>query len=408
MRGKALLSKKLAGLVCFLIILPSACTSSTPEQLPIVTPRFTLEAPTPTITSTAVVPTETTTPRPTTIPRNAIGPANLDQVQLLKEYWLIVANAAGVDPYEMDLSAITAGPQGRYLAVGGCSKPLEADLRSGNTYCNGENAQQSTEALPFLLILDTNTETEIGIVPELEPGTTIADLAFTPDGEKLIYAVHPGKFAIWDVGSRQVESVLWEGETSMPRIAVSPDGKWIALKTADQVRVWDTALGETVAEIPGYFRPQFSADSSRMLIYRDGELIFYETGTWTELLRFDIPCDCIYAFSPDFSLFALSERGPLENAPIVIWDISSGDQLQSLDRNEGGTAFLLFSPDGKMLWRAGERGDLTAWGTSDWQLLGAHIGGFMPIFNLRSFQFVDDGRHYFLISDMHFGLYGLP
>lgn len=400
-------SKKLAVLVYLLIILPSACTSPKPEQLPIVTPRFTSEVPTPTITSIAVVQTATTTPGPTTIPRDAIGPANLEQVKLLKEYWLIVAKAAGVDPYEMGLSAIAASSQGRYLAVGGCSKPLEADLRSGNTYCNGENAQ-NTEGLPFLLILDTTTEDVLGMVPGLGVGTTVADLAFTPDGKKLIYAVQPGSFAVWDVVSGQVESVLWEGETSMPRIAVSPDGKWIALKPADQVLVWDTTLGESVAEIPGYFRPQFSADSSRMLTYRDGEFIFYETGTWTELLRFDVPCDCVYAFSPDLTLFALSERAASEDAPIMIWDITTGDQVESLDGNEGLTAFLLFSPDGTMLWRAGERGDLKAWRTSDWELLAEHIGGFMPVFNLRSFQFVDDGRHYFLISDMHFGLYGRP
>jgi WD40 repeat protein len=326
---------------------------------------------------------------------------------LLTESWLTVSNAANVDPYEMDLSAIAASPQGRYFAVAGCSKPLEADLRSGNTYCDGEQAQ-STEGLPFLLILDTMTENVIGMVPEIEAGTTIADLSFTHDGEKLIYAVHPGRFAIWDVGSSQVESILWEGETSMPRIAVSPDGKWIALKPADQVLVWDTALEEFVAELPGYFRPQFSADSTRLLIYRDGQFIFYETGTWTELLRFDVPCDCVYAFSPDLSLFALSERVASENAPIVIWDMATGDQVQSLVGNEGPTVFLLFSPDGKMLWRAAQHGDLQAWRTSDWQLLADHIGGFMPIFNLRDFQFVDDGRHYFLLSDRHFGVYGLP
>lgn len=399
--------KKLAGLVCLLTILPAACTSPTPEQLPIVTPRFTPEIPTPTITSTAVVQTVTATPAPTAIPRDAIGPDNLEQVQLLQEYWLIVATAAGVDPYEMGLSAVAASPQGRYLAVGGCSKPLEADLRSGNTYCNGESAQD-TEGVPFLLILDTTTDNVIGMVPELEAGTTIADLAFMPDGETLIYALHPGGFATWDIVAGEVASVLWEGETSMPRIAVSPDSKWIAVKPTDQVLIWDTALEELVTEIPGYFEPQFSADGGRLLVYRDDEFIFYETGTWVELLRFGLPCDCAYAFSPDFSLFALSERAASENVPIVIWDIATGDQLQSLDGSDGLTAFLLFSPDGKMLWRAGEHGNLKAWSTDDWQLLADHIGGFMPIFNLRSFQIVDDGRHYFLISDMHFGFYGLP
>lgn len=407
MRGNAFLSRKWAATACLLLILTFSCRSRTPQQLPIVTPRFTPEIPTPTITSTAVVQTATATPLPTPIPRDAIGPANLEQVRLLKEFWLIVAEAAGVDPYEMDISAIAASPQGHYLAVGGCSKPLEADLRSGNTYCNGEGAQ-NTEGVPFLLILDTNTEKVIGHLPEIEAGTTIADLAFTPDGERLLYAVHPGRFALWDVASGQVEAVLWEGDTSTPRVAVSPDGKWVALKPAGQVLVWDTALEVFVTEIPDDFRPQFSADSSRMLVYRDQEFVFYETGAWIEALRFAIPCDCVYAFSPDFSLFASAERTPSEDASITIWDIATGAQLQSLAANEGFTAFLLFSPDGQMLWRAGERGDLQAWRSDDWQLVAEQIGGFTPIFHLRQFKIVDNGRYYFLLSDMHFGLYGVP
>lgn len=398
--------KEMAGFFCLLVTL-SSCTSPTPDQLPIVTPPFTPEIPTPTETSTGIVPTATASAPPTPIPRDAISPDNVEQVQLLHEYWQTVANVAGVDPYEMDISAIAASPQGRYLAVGGCSKPLEADLRSGNVYCNGEDSE-GLAGMPFLLILNTETKNVIGTVPENEAGTTIADLAFTDVGEKLIYAVHPGRFAIWDMSSGQIESTLWEGDTSAPRVAASPDGKWIALKTSDRVVVWDTANQEFVAEIPAYFRPEFSTDSSQLLIYSDEKFIVYETGTWTEILSFVIPCDCVYAFSPDFSLVAASEDAPSENADILIWDVATGKQIQSLEGNEGFTAFLLFSPDGKMLWRARERGDLMAWRTNDWQFLAEQIGGITPIFNLHGFQFVDDGRHYLLFSDLHLGLYGLP
>jgi WD40 repeat protein len=172
--------------------------------------------------------------------------------------------------------------------------------------------------------------------------------------------------------------------------------------------IWDIVGEEFVAEIPAYYRPQFSADSSRMSVYRSEEFVFYETGTWTESLSFGIPCDCVYAFSPDFSLLAASEGTPSENAPILIWDVATGEQIRSLEGNEGFTAFLVFGPDGKMLWRARERGDLMAWRSSDWQFLAEQIGGITPIFNLHGFQFVNDGRHYLLFSDLHLGLYGLP
>jgi WD40 repeat protein len=376
--------------------------------LEIITPRATPELPTATATATLIVaaPSATPTPPPTPIPRDAIGPENLQQVKLLHEYWLAVANAVEADPYEMDISAVAASPDGQLIAVGGCSKSLEEDLRSGNLYCDGQDAED-VGGLPFLILLDANAERVIATLPENLSGTTIADLAFTHDGQKLIYAVQPNQIVVWDVTSQTIETILWDRETSAPRITASPDGRWIALKTTDQVEIWDTTNEEFVAEIPAYFRPQFSADSSRILVYGDQEFIIYETGTWSELLRFGRPCDCIYAFSPDLSLMASADRIPAEKAPVLVWDISTGEQMQSLEVTRGFTAFLAFTPDGGMLWRVEQRGDLMAWDTSDWQFLAEHIGGLVPILNLHGFQFVDDGRYYLLYSDLHLGLYGL-
>jgi WD40 repeat protein len=393
-----------AGLVCLFVVLSSSCASQI-QHLPVATPQVTptISTTTPTIVPPSPIPTL----QPTPIPPDNINSKNLKQVRLLHQYWLAVATGAGVDPYEMDISAVASSPDGHLIAVGGCSKPLEADLRSGNVSCDGKNPENAGGA-PFLLILDANTENVIANIPENTAETTIADLAFTPDGKKLIYAIYPSKFVIWNIASNQIESTLWEGENSTPEIAVSPDGKWIALKTTDQVKVWDVANEKFVAELATFFYPQFSADSKQILVHSAQEFVIYETGTWTELLRFGMPCDCIYTVSPNLSLLATSERAPAETSPITIWDTSTGVQLQSLQPDKGITTFLAFTPDGQMLWRASDRGNLTAWDTSEWNFLGENIGGVTPIFNLRSFQFVGDGRHYLISSDLLLALYGLP
>ncbi len=394
---------RLSGLyICFLLVLFSACAPEK-QRLPVTTPRSTPEPP---VTSTLIASSPTATLPPTQIPADAIRPENLKQVRLLHQYWLAVATEASVDPYEMDISAVALSPDGAFLAVGGCSKPLEADLRSGNIFCNGQDSS-SPGGVPFLLILDASTEEVIAVIPENAAETAIADLAFTPDGENLIYAVHPGKFVVWDMNSGEVESTLWDGETSAPDIAISPDGRWIALKPTDQVLIWDTASEEFVAEIPAYFRPQFSADSSRIALYREGEFIVYETGIWNELLRFGMPCDCIYALSPNLTLLATSERTPAERIFITIWDTSTGAQVQTLQASRGVTAFLAFSPDGRMLWRADQRGELVAWNPSERTFLAETIGGITPIFNLQGFKLTSDGRYYLLYSDLLLGLYGL-
>lgn len=391
--------------ICFLVILSSSCTSQM-HRLPVATPQVTPETVTATVTAAAITPQPTATSTFTPTPKDIIRPNNLKQVKLLHFYWLSIATAAGVDPHEMDISAVATSPDGSLIAVGGCSKPLEADLRSGSIYCSGGDSENAG-GVPFLLILDANTENVVEAIPENQADTTIADLAFTPDGKKLIYAVYPGKFVMWDVASEQIESTLWEGETSAPRVAISPNGEWIALKTTDQVEIWDVTSKEFVAELPSFFRPQFSVDNTQVAVYSNREFIVYETGTWTETLRFGMPCDCIYALSPSLSLLATSERES-EGAPILIWDTSSGVQIQSLATSKGFTAFLAFTPDAQMLWRASDRGDLTAWDTSEWNFLTENIGGITPIFNLHGFQFVPDGQGYLLFSDLLLALYGLP
>lgn len=388
---------------CFVLVLLSACTSSM-QRLPVATPRSTPEI-TPTTTFTTPLPT--TTLPPTTIPTKVIHPENLDQVRLLHQYWLAVAAGAGVDSYEMDISAVAASTDGRLLAVGGCSRPLEADLRSGNLFCNSADPE-SPEGAPFLLILDVSTEQVLASIPENETNTVIADLAFTPDGTKLIYAVHPGKFVEWEIDSDQPTSLLWEGETSAPQIAISPDGRWTALKTSDEVLILDTTSREIVAQLPGYFRPQFSMDSTRLAAYHDNQFIVYATDTWTEIVRFGLPCDCVYALSPALTQLATSERTQSESTRINVWDTSTGMPIQSLQASRGMTAFLAFTADGGMLWRADQRGELVAWETSQWTLLAETIGGVTPIFNLHDFRFLSGGRYYVLLSDLHLGLYGVP
>jgi hypothetical protein len=79
-----------------------------------------------------------------------------------------------------------------------------------------------------------------------------------------------------------------------------------------------------------------------------------------------------------------------------------------LQASRGVTAFLVFSPDGRMLWRADQRGDLVAWDPGERTFLAENIGGITPIINLHGFKFSNDGRYYLLYSDLLLGLYGLP
>src|SRR6185436_10619242 len=103
--------------ICLFVILSSSCTAPGTQDLPISTPQ----APPETATATLAVaqPSPTVTLSPTAVPSDAIGSDNLKQVKLLHQYWLAVANVAGVDPYQMSISAVASSPDGKLIAVGG-------------------------------------------------------------------------------------------------------------------------------------------------------------------------------------------------------------------------------------------------------------------------------------------------
>src|ERR1044071_9484299 len=90
--------------VCLFVAFSASCASQNNQDLPITTPQAPPE--TATATLTVVQPSPTVTLSPTAVPSDAIGSDNLKQVMLLHQYWLAVANAAGVDPYQMSISAV--------------------------------------------------------------------------------------------------------------------------------------------------------------------------------------------------------------------------------------------------------------------------------------------------------------
>lgn len=404
-------------------------------------PTATFQPPTAEATSVPASATSppTITPTQTTLPPLTIWPDNLDQLQLLHDYWTTIGVAA--EPYvdddyewlyydpEVVALAITYSPDGRYIAVGGCTKGGYHGGGSGRAWCGyAPGDSRAGTAKPLGFVVDARTEEVIAVLPEYGEYATITDLAFTHDGKKLLIATDhldadvPGKLEVWDIASQQVETVLWQ-DGLYPHISISPDDRLVAINEYrfDRLIVLNLSNGEIIFDVPlepprGHtLTPftQFSADG-RQLASHDhlNGLAIYDTTTGEQTAYFTLPCEEKRCFmpSPDLTLVATAASSE-EQASVLIWDIKTGEQIQILPGIEGESVDLSFTPDGKTFLQVSDDGIFSAWTTADWQFVGDRDifpdDMFYDSFPGR-LQFADDGRSFLLEGSNNLYVFGLP
>ena len=331
------------------------------------------------------------TPTPTAIPTN-FGPDNYQQFVQVQTYRRTIEAAAGKDITDLRLAAIAFSPDGRYFAVGGCT---------GNH--NGNCISDVYPSHSFLLILDARTAKLLTTLPETE--VTVTGMAFSPDGENLVYATNePDRVVIWNVAAGKVGKVLWQHSGSgYRRVAVSPDGNRIVEVDSTTLRVWDIASGKVLEQKPGtHFGsklPRFNADGSRLAVFSNAaglEITIYDTASWEKTVVISLPYTYpgALAFSPDFSLLATAEG--VVYSDVLLWDVKTGKQVGALkDPLWMAIDALGFSPDGSLLLVSGTPTDAApynqpfrVWDVATRQQLSAMTG---PDSSFGKILFSSDG-----------------
>lgn len=194
---------------------------------------------------------------------------------------------------------------------------------------------------------------------------SVASLAFTSDGSVLVHNGRPGATG-WELESETAWTFA-DDASGILEVATGPNGL-IAAAGYEEVQVWDGFEGELVQRIVIPPVADGTLLTREMAFGPDGSLIavIYETdpvsadsgffdfsvGVWdvvsgeqVQSIQLDASSVVGVRFFPDGERVVTGA----DDGTARVWDVETGEQLQVFEFPEGYPNFVALSPDGKLL-----------------------------------------------------------
>jgi WD40 repeat protein/uncharacterized caspase-like protein len=229
---------------------------------------------------------------------------------------------------------------------------------------------------------ETATGRELrSLVFEKEENIAVQDgIAISPDGSLLAAFTQIVKGSLKSIETK-LQITLWEtatgrkaqtlkvqssaqpglGEVREASLAFSNDGRWLALRDSESLKIWETATGRAVSSLAPARTSHNTSDTS---------FVQFESR---------------FAFSPDKRLVSIISEGD----KIKLLDSSSVATLHTLTGHKGNVVGISFSADGKLIASSAIDGQIKLWDTATGSEVRSLRGSAMPI---NDVVFSEDGR----------------
>ena len=149
---------------------------------------------------------------------------------------------------------------------------------------------------------------------------SINEIQYSPDGKLLTVASDIGIW-LYDVTTHQEVSLLTAHTRGVDSLAFSPDGRTLASGSTDAIILWDRSTGAE-KRLTGHTH-------------------------WISSL----------AFSPDGKMLASDSR----DGTIRLWDVITGEQKWTLEKDSDDATMLSFTPDGKTMVSVSWEDKISLW-----------------------------------------------
>jgi WD40 repeat protein/serine/threonine protein kinase len=216
---------------------------------------------------------------------------------------------------------------------------------------------------------------------QLVHGSSVAAVAFSPDGRLAVTAGEDRIARLWEVATGQPLGQPLEHAAPVTAVAFSHDGRSLLTLSGGAASVWNTApvgsLRFQIHDAADTTTAAFSPDGARLLTAaEDGTVRSWATATGQPLgpaLAHRAKVNTV-VFNPDGRLVL---TGGADHR-VRLWEVETGKERLPALRHEGEILAVAFSPDGKTILTGGDDGRARLWETATGRALSpplAHSAG---------------------------------
>ncbi len=261
-----------------------------------------------------------------------------------------------------------------------------ADVVSTVIYSPNEETLVSLDDI--LRIWDLGTQK---LLKTLSLESSIRRIAYSPDGETLACGTYDKTIVLWNVSEWKKRSVL-EGHTNgISSVVFSPDGQVLASGSWNgRIRLWNPHTGEHLKTFKKH-----ASSVSTVLFSPNGQILasteddttirFWNVATGELLRTIETETNDVYSidFSPDSTTLVTAD----DTGQIKFWDVTTGKQ-KIMPHSKVKGYYVVLSPDGTILASV-DIGNISLWDVATGKLLKTltgHIG------DINSIVFSSDGK----------------